>query len=85
MNSIKKAFNLHGLEETTYSVNLDIFEKAFDNARVAVNREMLLAFVKEVSGVKLILATIKNKLAECDNYNATLVNTHTSLYQVLGL
>ena len=46
---------------------------------------MLFAFVKEVDGVKLAPTAIKNQLANFDNYNATLVNTHTNLYQVLGL
>ena len=59
--------------------------KAFDNARIELNKQMIMAFVKEVGGVKLAPSTIKNKLADCDNYNATLVNTHTTLYQVLGL
>ena len=44
-----------------------------------------MKFVKEVSGVKLAPVATKNKLTTCDNCNATLVNTHIALYQVLGL
>ena len=46
---------------------------------------MVITFVKEFGGVKLAPATIKHKLADYDNYNDTLVNTHTALYQVLGM
>ena len=41
-----------------------------------------MAFIKEVNGVKLAPTTIKNKLYDYDNYNATLVNTHIAFYQV---
>ena len=41
---------------------------------------MVMAFVKEVSGVNLAPAAIKNKLADSDNYNDILVNTHIDLY-----
>ena len=44
-----------------------------------------MTFVKEVNGVKLSPSAIKNKLVDCDNYNATLVNTYIALFQVLGL
>ena len=37
-DSIKQAFNLHSLEEANYSVNLEIFGKTFDNARIEVNK-----------------------------------------------
>ena len=37
-NSIREAFNLHALEEANYSVNLEMFGKAFDNARIEVNK-----------------------------------------------
>ena len=69
----------------TYSVNLEMFGKVFDNVGIEVNKQMIMAFVKEVGGVKLAPTTIKNKLADCDNYNTTLVNTHIALYEVLGL
>ena len=41
---------------------------------------MVMAFVKEVDGVKLAPIAIKNKLADYENDNDTLVNTHTALY-----
>ena len=85
VDSIREAFNLHSLEEANYSVNLEMFGKEFDNAGIEVNKKMIMAFVKEVSGVKLSPAAIKHKLADCDNYNDTLVNTHTTLYQVVDL
>ena len=84
-DSIRQAFNLHALEETTYSVNMEVFGKDFENAGIEVNKQMIMAFVKEDSGVKLAPATIQNKLADCDDYNANLVNTHIALYQVLRL
>ena len=37
-NSIKKAFNLHTLDETTYSVNFEMFGKAFDSVGIELNR-----------------------------------------------
>ena len=76
---------MHALEETNYSVNLEVFGRAFENARIEVNKQMIMAFVKEVFGVKLTPVAIKNNLADCDNYNDTLINTHTALYQVLEL
>ena len=84
-DSIREAFNLHPLEEANYSVNLEMSGRAFDNARIEVNKRMVMEFVKEVSGVKLSPTTIKHKISNCDNYNDTLVNTHIALYEVLGL
>ena len=85
VDSIREAFNLHALEEATYSVNLEMFHKDFDNAGIEVNKQMIMEFFKEVGGVKISPIAMKNKLADCDNYNATLVNTHTTLYQIFGL
>ena len=38
VDSIREAFNLHALEEATYSVNLEMFGKAFENAKIEVNK-----------------------------------------------
>ena len=37
-DSIREAFNLDPLEEENYNVNLEMFGKAFDNARIEVNK-----------------------------------------------
>ena len=71
---------MHALEETNYSVNLVVFGRDFEEARIEVNKQMIMALVKEVGGVQLTPTTIKKKLVDCDNYNDTLINTHTSLY-----
>ena len=85
VHSIQEAFNFHSLEEANYCVNLEMSSKAFDNARIEVNKQMVMAFVKEFCGVKLAHTTIKHKLDDYDNYNDSLVNTHIALYQVLGM
>ena len=71
---------MHALEETNYSVNLEVFGRAFENTRIEVNKHMVMVSIKEVGGVKLAPAAIKNKLADCDNYNFSLINTHTAQY-----
>ena len=38
VDSIREAFNLHPLEEANYSVNLEMFGKAFDNVEIEVNK-----------------------------------------------
>ena len=60
--------NLHASKEKKYSVNLEAFGRAFENVGIEVNKQMGMAFVKEVDGVKLTPTAIKNKLVDCDNY-----------------
>ena len=60
VDSIRQAFNLHALGVTTYKVNLEVIRRAFENVGIEVNKQMIMEFVKEVGGVKLVPIAIKH-------------------------
>ena len=66
--SIRQDFFLHALEETTYKVNLKIFEEAFDQVGIYMQRKFLLPFFREVDGAKLSVGTITKTFFHFDHY-----------------
>ena len=43
-----------------------------------------MSFVKEVDGVKLSQLAISHTIGNCEHYDDAFMNTHTTLYQVIG-
>lgn len=78
----REAFGLSLADQVTHEINFTTFENAFDKIRAKPKKRMLVNFSREVNGVMLPFEAINGKAHLMENYNETLVNTRTTLYQV---
>lgn len=85
IEEVKEAFSLIPIEEISHEIDFNAFNGVFDKIAAEPKKRMFLTFVKEVNGVKLPYEAIQGNTHLMEHYNDTLVNTHTTLHQVLGL
>jgi hypothetical protein len=85
VEEIREAFGLCPTATVTHEIDFLAFQGSFDRIAPEPKKRLFLLHVKEVNGVKLSFEAIEGKVHLMENYNDALVNTHTTLYQVLGL
>lgn len=82
---IRESFSLTPDQQVTHEIDFNSFDRAFGKIGQEPKKRLWLSFFKEVDGVRLPYEAMHNKAHLTEHYNETLVNTHTALYQVLGL
>ena len=82
---IREAFGLCPVAAITHEIDFATFWGCFDKLEPESKIRFFLMHVKEVTGVKKSFDAIEGKVHLMENYNDVMVNTHTALYQVLGL
>lgn len=69
--SIRTTFVLHLATNITDEIDFNMFEEAFDQEGIDMQKKLIFSFLKEVDGIKLTPLSIS--LGNCEHYNVVKI------------